>query len=569
MKLGKKLGFKNFKTVRAKISFGFIIVVLIMTGYNVYSYVMQQNSTKSTKEIVEIELEILAADDELASSFANRTAAARGYIISGDKKYKEKFDEYTDIAEENAAIVAGLTSSIKLDEIVEKARVWRTYIIEDVFEEYDRGNKQLAADNLKSVDEQASEIQEGYEELANTREEAIKKIGKEMIENGENNQLISIISTILLTIISVIVAYITARIIVKPIKLVAKRMTEISQGDISQPDLPKTSEDEIGQLIEATNSMSKNVHEILSNIQDVSNQVASNSEELAQSALEVKTGSTQIALTMQEIAEGTESQASNASDLATVMESFTQKVKEANYEGEKMNNHTSNVQSLTHEGSKLMIDSTEQMRKIDGIVQESVQKVENLAVQSLEISKLVSVITSIADQTNLLALNAAIEAARAGEQGKGFAVVADEVRKLAEQVTLSVTDIAGIVQKIQQETKNVTTSLQSGYEEVIQGTEQIASTGETFNNISNAISDMIDNINVISNNLSGISQTTLQINHSIDDIAAVSQESAAGVEETTATVQQTTSSMEEISNSSDHLAELAEELNLQVQKFKL
>ncbi|MGE7623906.1 methyl-accepting chemotaxis protein [Viridibacillus sp. NPDC096237] len=567
--MGKILGFKNFKTVRAKISFGFMIVVIMMSGYNFYSYVMQQNSTKSTKEIVEFELEILAAEDKLASSFANRMAAARGYIISGDSKYKEKFKDYTDIAEENEAIVKELTSSIELDEIVEKARVWRTYVKEDVFAEYDRGNKILAADNLKSVDEQASEIQKSYEELAATREVEIKKIGKEMIENGEKNQLISIISSILLTIVSVIVAYITARLIVKPIKLVAKRMTEISQGDISQPELPKTTNDEIGQLIESTNEMSNNVHEILSNIQSVSHQVASNSEELAQSALEVKTGSSQIAITMQEIAEGTESQASNASDLASVIESFSQQVKEANFEGNKMNNHSLNVQSLTNEGSRLMIASTEQMRKIDDIVQASVQKVETLAEQSLEISKLVSVITSIADQTNLLALNAAIEAARAGEQGKGFAVVADEVRKLAEQVTFSVTDIAGIVQKIQQDTKNVTASLRSGYEEVIQGTEQIASTGETFNNISTAIDNMVDNISIITNNLSGISQTTLQINHSIDEIASISQESAAGVEETTATVQQTTSSMEEISNSSDHLAELAEELNLQVKKFKL
>ncbi|MBK3497218.1 methyl-accepting chemotaxis protein [Viridibacillus sp. YIM B01967] len=567
--MGKIVGSINFRSVRAKILFGFMLVVIMIVSFSFYNYSMMEESQNSTKKIVNHELEIFSANDKLATAFAVRLSAVRGYVISGDSKYKTIFDNYTEIAVENIAITQNLTKSQELADTIVQADEWIAYVKENVFDEYDRGNKQQAIKNLRSVDTQAMEVREGYEGVAEASEAVIKKLGKEMIEDQETNQFISIITAVLLTIISIIVAIITARFIVKPIQLVANRMTEISNGDISQPALPKTTNDEIGQLVEATNSMSNNVHAILSNIQTASHQVASNSEELAQSASEVKTGSEQIALTMQEIAEGTESQASNASDLATAMDSFAQSVKEANHEGEKISDHSSNVQNLTNEGSRLMAASTEQMEKIDEIVLASVQKVENLAEQSLEISKLVSVITNIADQTNLLALNAAIEAARAGEQGKGFAVVADEVRKLAEQVTLSVTDIAGIVQKIQQETSNVTTSLRSGYEEVIQGTEQIASTGQTFHKISDAVGNMVDNINVISTNLSGISQKTLQINNSIDDIASVSEQSAAGVEETTATVQQTTSSMEEISNSSNHLAELAEELNLQVQKFKL
>ncbi|MCA9765164.1 MAG: methyl-accepting chemotaxis protein, partial [Carnobacterium sp.] len=248
---------------------------------------------------------------------------------------------------------------------------------------------------------------------------------------------------------------------------------------------------------------------------------------------------------------------------------FTKKVQDINKRGDQINKTSQTILEMTNQGTELMESSTQQMQKIDRIVQDTVGKMGTLDNQTKEISDLVSIIQTVADQTNLLALNAAIEAARAGEHGRGFAVVADEVRKLAEQVAVSIADITGFVNTIQKESKNVRESLQVGYTEVEEGTMQIKTTGKTFNKISKSVTSMVGEIQQISINIESMAANSEIMGSSIEEIAAVSEESAAGVEETSAATQQISSSMEEVSGNSEHLAALAEDLSQMVNKFKL
>lgn len=384
----------------------------------------------------------------------------------------------------------------------------------------------------------------------------------------------TIIIPILITLgavllLAIVVSILVARGITKPVKQVMVRMESIANGDLNHKPLQSKYGNEIGQLINATNDMNENMRSLLNQINEVSETVSSQSEELTQAASEVKAGTEQIATTMEEIAAGAETQANSASDLASIMGSFSTRVEEANKNGEQIQSNTGKVLEMTAKGSQLMNSSTEQMLKIDHIVEEAVEKMESLDNQSQEISKLVSVIKDVADQTNLLALNAAIEAARAGEQGKGFAVVADEVRKLAEQVALSVNDITGFVSTIQNESSDVAESLKDVYSEVERGTAQLNMTSETFTGISSAVTDMVQSIGIVSEKLSELEASNQQINGSIEEIASVSEESAAGIEQTAAFAQQSSGSMEEVAGSSDHLAKLAEELNELVRRFKL
>ncbi|MEG0470879.1 MAG: methyl-accepting chemotaxis protein [Solibacillus sp.] len=559
----------NFKTISARIIFAFSLVVAVIGLYIVYNVYAMNQSNQATENIVDEELQLLITDYELASSIALRIAAARGYVLSGEERYKEIFIENNERALKNEEIRTAITKDGEFGEYAAMAKEWSSGIQKDVFEVYDNGNKTLAYQNLLDMGEKATEIREAYENLAEHRKQSINEIGTTVIEDGVKSQIASVIVGIVIVIVSIITAIISARIISRPIIVVTKRMQKIANGDLSEPPLVVRSKDEVGQLTETTNYMTETMNSLLKHIQTVSNDVAAHSEELMQSATEVKTGTEQIVDTVTEIASGTEVQASNASDVATTMTDFTTKVTDVNASSDEVNRYSDEVMNLTKEGSRLMEASTNQMMTIDHIVKDAVVSVDELSKQTQEISTLVSVIHNIADQTNLLALNAAIEAARAGEHGKGFAVVADEVRKLAEQVSVSVDDITNIVLKIQKDSVLVTTSLESGYEEVAKGTTQIASTSATFTHIAEAVHAMSIRIEDMSGKLEDVVHNTATINKSVDEIAAVSEQSAAGIEETSATIQQAASSMDEITNSAVNLAEMAENLNETARKFKL
>lgn len=384
----------------------------------------------------------------------------------------------------------------------------------------------------------------------------------------------AIITPILITlgivvILAIVVSLFTTRRITRGIQMVMERMKLIADGDLSHEPLVATSDDEVAQLVHATNDMNENMRNVLQEINQVSEIVSSQSEELTQSAGEVRAGSEQVASTMQELASGSETQANHASDLSASMQTFAQEISEINDNSEHIQSASTEMIHMTQEGSELMDQSKTQMATIDDIVHEAVHNVQGLSNQTEEISQLVEVIQDIAEQTNLLALNAAIEAARAGEHGQGFAVVADEVRKLAEQVAFSVTDITEIVTNIQNESQTVTNALQASYKEVESGTIQIETTGEKFNGINDALTNMVDNINVAMENLSNITSRSSQMNTFIEEIAAVSEESAAGVEQTSASSEQTSAAMDEVAESSSQLAHLAEQLNELVVQFKL
>ncbi|MGM9957542.1 MAG: methyl-accepting chemotaxis protein [Peribacillus sp.] len=558
------------KKIKTKVLLAFMLVIslcIILGAYSIYS---SNKSLKHSRDIIDHELPLLIKDEQLLYNLSQRVAFVRGYILFGDEQYKEDFLAYTEESKHLQEELLALSDSERTKEIIETSIDWRTMIEERVFTQYEQGDEKQAKEILlNEVAPISTEIMDGFKELASEREKLIVASGETVISSGKSVKTTSIILSIITVIAGIGLALVTANLITKPILRIRDRMKLVEKGELNHEPLKQTSNDELGELTFSTNEMQRNLRNIIENMLNVSESVTSKSEELTQSANEVQQGSSQIATTMYELSEGSESQANQATEIVRMVEEFSGKIQKAHNEGEEISQTSTEILSLTKEGTTMMHKSVQQMQTIDRIVKQAVDEVKGLDSQSQEISKLVQVIQDISNQTNLLALNAAIEAARAGEHGKGFAVVAEEVRKLAEQVTDSVGDITGIVTAIQTGSKTVVHSLEDGYTQVDEGTQQITITGQTFETINHSVGAMSTKLQHITNDLHYISTNSIKINQAVEDIAAVSEESAAGIEQVSASAQQSSSSMDEITNHASELASSAEQLTDQVKRFQL
>lgn len=381
--------------------------------------------------------------------------------------------------------------------------------------------------------------------------------------------LTAIAVIVVLTVLLFAVGILFIRSIMRPINQLVETNQKVAEGDLHVELIDIQRKDEVGILASSFNKMIENLRKMVSEIQGVSQDVNRQSEELTQSSGEVTLGAEQIATTLEQLSSGAENQANLSNEISKLIEELNEQIRESSQEGEKLRVSSNEVHAMSDEGREQIEYSVQQMKEITDVVTDSVEKVKGLEQKSQEISTLVDVIESIADQTNLLALNAAIEAARAGEAGKGFAVVADEVRKLAEQVRSSVVEITGIIHGIQDETKMVVEQLELGYNKVETGNDQIQVSKEHFQSINAAVTDMMERIQNVSTNLTKIAMNSDKVSENGQEVAAAAEQAAAGIEESSATALQQSSTMQEITGSAESLSKLSEDLNEMIKFFRL
>lgn len=364
-------------------------------------------------------------------------------------------------------------------------------------------------------------------------------------------------------------AYFMARSIARPILQMATVAEKISQGDLTVEMNASKSNDELGKLSNAFSNMVISLRQLVSQVRDSSTLVASNSEQVVSSTEQMNSSVQQISSTIEQISKGSQTQAQELEETSKVVVKLTADMKKLASKASSTADLTKEVGLISTTGSKSASEADFRMSKIISVTNESAKKIKELAERSGEITAVVDVIRKIADQTNLLALNAAIEAARAGEAGRGFAVVADEVKRLAEGSAKSSEEIDGLIRQIQEDAKATVLSIEGGTKEVAEGRIVIDKALKALNEIASKVTEVSLNVLDVAN----ISQVHVgeieQLSKAASEIAAVSEQNASATEEASAATEEQTAGTQEIAASVQKMASMAEDLAKITTGFKL
>lgn len=362
--------------------------------------------------------------------------------------------------------------------------------------------------------------------------------------------------------------YFVIRSITKPLRRIVASAEKISEGDLTET-IEIKSKDELGVLSQSFNHMAHSLRSLIHGIKDSVEHVASSSEELTASADQTSRATEHITMAIEQFSNGSESQNDKIETTTEQINEMNDGLAELARAAVVITETSADSTELSSKGETLVQKTADQMNTIDHSVKKAEQVVKGLEIKSKDITNILRVINGIADQTNLLALNAAIEAARAGEYGRGFSVVAEEVRKLAVQSADSAKEIESLISEIVKEIHTSLNVLQSVNNEVETGLVMTDETKQSFKHISNMTKEIAATLQNMNATVEELSAGAQEISAASNDITAISKESSDGIQDIAASAEEQLASMEEISSSAQTLEKMSEELRDLTKRFKV
>jgi methyl-accepting chemotaxis protein len=511
----------NKLTLKLKLAVGFgaLLLTLVVMGTMSYFSVRSLEELSGRADNMAEERYLLRS---IEAALNERKTDIRSFLLTADEKQMKRYQECNQSLADDFDQLQALLLTDQGKALLAQLR--------QTTDAYDRGAQRVAQLKRSGRTRQATALLFGQEmvEVRDQMETTVVdfiEMAAKLKSNARDEQataeskaksLIFLVSPAGI-VIGLVMATVTSRGITHAAANMVAMIEQVAANNLAIADMEVTSEDELGHASIALNTMKNNLRGLIQSIARTAEHVASASEELSSSASEQ--------------AQSAEIQKGQATQVSVAMHEMSGTVGEVSENSTRAAEAARQAAETAREGGTIVEDSLTKMRVIAESVSATAQKVEELGRNSDQIGRIIGVIDDIADQTNLLALNAAIEAARAGEQGRGFAVVADEVRKLAERTTSATKEVAQMVQGIQNGTKTAVAAMRDGTEQVQDGVKTTARAGDSLKQIihmSEEVGRMIAHIATAATEQSSAAE---QVNQNVEQITRLVSQSAIGAKE--------------------------------------
>lgn len=375
-------------------------------------------------------------------------------------------------------------------------------------------------------------------------------------------------TTVVLIILSSLVFYLGIRRKINTLKDVAETSSKIADGHIMVTNLPESS-DEIGQLAIAFNKMSQQLRTLVENTKNTSEQLLDSATNLSAISEETSASSDEVGRAITEIAIGTQEQAHDLDKINQTVELLSYSIDTTEKQSKVMYDITKHAEKLSSEGNEIVHQLQKSNTDSLAASQEVSHEIKNLNSKINQITQVMETIETIAEQTNLLALNASIEAARAGEYGRGFSVVADEIRKLAEQSKNATHQVQGVVLSIVSETTKTVETVEVTMETAKKLNDDVVLTQSKFNQMSDSVKQIVESILAVNKEMDVMTSYNKLMSEGIESASSVSEQTAASVQEIASSIDEHIKAIADVANAAETLTELNRDLNALMDKYTL